>query len=295
MFCFSKRILWREVRAVSNPIPQSPLLSLPLHPGQNTQFPHDQHVDVHRLLVPRQPSRPCGPFGSCPGSFYVQDHVFFVLQPPCVLHRDQKFPRIIVHRHLFRLRRAPNSQISQPRFLAGERLFLRYRVPFAALLENRVFHAFPNPSRPRHRQCLILLRLVNLLFFRQLCSQILLRGLLGYLIHDSGPSLGDYFTARSRITNPPEFGKRDKKAASAIGHAAWDSHSWLSAFSPVLRRGTINRAQPPSHPHCHSERSRPIFSSPFTPVKRSACAVEESLFALSLSRTPLPLDAMSQI
>ncbi|SRR6266446_3511437 len=65
------------------------LFSLPAHPRQHAQFPHDQHVDVYGLLVPRQPDRPVAPFGACPVPFDVQDHVFFMFQPPAVPHRDQ--------------------------------------------------------------------------------------------------------------------------------------------------------------------------------------------------------------
>src|SRR5207247_10430786 len=80
-------------------------------------------------------------------------------------------------------RRSSTSQTSNRRLPARARLFLRLGIPFAALFENRVFYSFPNPVRSHRRQRLILLRFVNLLFFRQFCGQVLLRRLLGYLIH----------------------------------------------------------------------------------------------------------------
>jgi len=60
-------------------------LPLAFHSGQNAKLAHNQQIDVHRLLVPHQMHVPVGPLGTRPVSFHMQDHVFFMFQPPRVL------------------------------------------------------------------------------------------------------------------------------------------------------------------------------------------------------------------
>jgi hypothetical protein len=68
------------------------------------------------------------------------------------------------------------------------------------------------------------------------------------------------------------------------------SHGRGAALPTVIPNGAGRFLHPHSGgwrsgpPHRHSERSRPISSSPFTPVKGSACGCEESLFSLEAEK-----------
>ena len=84
--------------------------------------------------------------------------------------------------HLLRSGRAPNSKISERSFLAGEGLFLRDGIPYAALLEDGVSKFLPNQEGAGDSGFLIELVFVLLALFGQFCRQVFLRGLLGALI-----------------------------------------------------------------------------------------------------------------
>jgi len=62
-----------------NPSPQLLRPSLSAQSRQHPQLAHNQHIDVHRLLVPHQVNVPVVPVRSRPVPFYLHDHVFFML------------------------------------------------------------------------------------------------------------------------------------------------------------------------------------------------------------------------
>jgi uncharacterized DUF497 family protein len=79
--------------------------------------------------------------------------------------------------------------------------------------------------------------------------------------------------ARKALSNLKKHGVSFEEAATVFADPDaldWDDPELLLTASPTQA--------------CHSERSRPIFSSRFVPTMRSACAVEESLFLFSRLR-----------
>ena len=94
-----------------------------------------------------------------------------------------------MHGHLFGERGAPNTQIAEGSFLAGESLLPHNRVPLLALRNKGIPQAPPNDDGARDRRCVVLLIFVALLLFGKLCRQVFLRGLLGAFI-PHGPSPG---------------------------------------------------------------------------------------------------------
>jgi len=157
-------------------------ISLALHSGENAKLTHNQHVDVHGLLVARKANVAIVAVGACAVAFDVKDDVLFMLEPACVDDSDYEFSGIKMHGHLLGFVGTPNPEIAHHGFLAGQSLFLRDGIPLVALLENQLLHALPNKERALDRQRIVELIFVALLFFGKLGGQIFLRGLLGVLI-----------------------------------------------------------------------------------------------------------------
>lgn len=89
--------------------------------GENAKLAEDQEIDVYGLIVAGEVGVAGGAFGV---AFDVKDHVFFMFETAGVLESDQELSGIVMDGHLLGSGGAPNSEIAEGSFLAGEGLFL---------------------------------------------------------------------------------------------------------------------------------------------------------------------------
>lgn len=167
---------------IQNDWAESLSASLAADAGENAKLAEDQHLHVDGLFVAHQASIAIIPVGAGAVAFDMKYHVFFVFEAPRILDGDQVFPGIVMHSHRFRSASAPNPEISNRSLLDGKSLFLRHRIPLAALCEKGVLKSLPNHERARDGRCPIVLVLVSLLVFREFCSKVFLSCLPGGLI-----------------------------------------------------------------------------------------------------------------
>jgi hypothetical protein len=109
--------------------------------SEDAKLAQNQDIDVHGFVVAHQMSVTSG---ACGVAFDVKNNVFLVFEAASIFQRDQESPGIVMNSHLLRSGRTPDSKISERSLFAGQGLFLRDSIPFAALLEDGISKTFPN-------------------------------------------------------------------------------------------------------------------------------------------------------
>ena len=148
--------------------------------GEEAEFGEDKHGDVHGLVVADEAGVAAAVVLCI--TLDREDAVLLSEVASGVFDGDGVEFGIVVDVDVFCGDGAPDAEIAERSFLAGESFFLGDGIPLVALLENRFPQRFPDVERAGHGGLVIEFVFVFLAFFGKFCGEEFLRCLLGAFV-----------------------------------------------------------------------------------------------------------------
>ena len=136
--------------------------------SEEAKFGEDEHGDVDRLIIADEASVAAAVVLCV--TLDREDAVLLSEVACGVFDGDGEIFGIVVDVDVFCGGSAPDAEIAEGSFFAGESFFLGDGIPLVALLENRIAQRFPDVDRAGYGGLLIEFSFVFLAFFSKFCG-----------------------------------------------------------------------------------------------------------------------------